>query len=494
MHETLLVRADASPRMGTGHVMRCLALAQAWQPREQVHFLSAEITSALEARLTAEGFVSRSLAATPGSVDDAEVTIACAREHGAAWVVVDGYQFGADYQRLLMAAGFRILFLDDYGHAGEYEADLVLNQNLGADAALYVRRKPHTRLLLGPRYALLRREFQAWRDWTREIPPVARKVLVTLGGGDPDNVTGKVVQALQGLDVECKVVVGGSNPNLEELKSAIGNRRSAMELVVNAANMSELMAWADMAIAAGGSTAWELAFMGLPSLVLVLAENQLKVAEALAASNVARRAGTGAAAPGDLSADLHELLNDRLGRARMSRLGRTMVDGKGGERVVGELTGAAMTLRPAEPKDCRQVWEWANDPEVRAVSFNTEPIPWESHTRWFEARRSDPDCVFLIADNSSGAPIGQVRFDLNNAEAVISVSVDRRARGRGFGSELIRRASQRLHEERQVCVIHAFTKPENAASIRAFERAGYRKVGSTQVGAHPAIELIQRLP
>src|SRR5262249_28782632 len=159
------------------------------------------------------------------------------------------------------AAGVRLLFIDDYGHAGEYAADLVLNQNLAADAVLYARRQPHTRLLLGPRYALLREEFLRLRLLRREIPPVARKVLVSLGGGDPHNVTSKVVDVLkQFCEIETKVIVGGSNPHIQSMRSSITNDSSAIHFVVDANNMPELMVWADIAIAAGGSTAWELAF------------------------------------------------------------------------------------------------------------------------------------------------------------------------------------------------------------------------------------------
>ena len=95
-------------------------------------------------------------------------TIDVARKEKSDWIAVDGYQFSADYQRILKSAGFKILFLDDYGHAQRYFADLVLNQNVGVGAELYADREPETRVLLGPRYCLLRREFSAWRDWKRK--------------------------------------------------------------------------------------------------------------------------------------------------------------------------------------------------------------------------------------------------------------------------------------------------------------------------------------
>ena len=132
---------------------------------------------------------------------------------------------------------------------------------------MYANREAHTRLLLGTRYVLLRREFWPWRGWRREIPAVARKVLVTLGGGDPDNVTLKVIRALAQVEIEgleAVVVVGPANPHLEELQAAVKDTPHPIRLESNVTNMPELMAWADVAITAGGSTCWETAFMGLP--------------------------------------------------------------------------------------------------------------------------------------------------------------------------------------------------------------------------------------
>ena len=258
----LLIRADADTRMGTGHVMRCLALAQAWQDAGgQVTFLSAALPPGLESRLNAEGMTLVTLDA------DAAQTALVAQELGADWVVLDGYHFDAGSQRALKDAGARLLVLDDNGDSDAYSADLVLNQNVHARAEWYASRAPDTRLLLGTRYALLRREFRVRHDRPRGTPKVARKVLVTLGGSDPDNVTLKVLDALaliraESLDVT--VVVGGGSPHRASLEDAAARMPFPVRVVVNAANMPELMAWADVAISAAGSTVWELAFSRRP--------------------------------------------------------------------------------------------------------------------------------------------------------------------------------------------------------------------------------------
>lgn len=311
--------------MGTGHIMRMIALAQAWQDGGgEAVFLCAEITPSLEARLKDEEFLLEKIQASPGSREDLDVTCAEIARYRADSIPValDGYQFDADFQLGLKKTGCRLLVMDDYGHAAFYHADWVLNQNLSAREELYASRAPHTRLLLGTKFALLRREFLNYRGWQRQIPETARKVLVTLGGADPDNVTGKVIEALGPLDIEVKVVVGGSNPHLPKLEKAVERMKAQpakIELVVNPTDMPGLMAWADLAIAAGGSTAWELAFMGLPFFTIILAENQVHLASALDSLGATTCLGW------DLKTDpfcytetINSLIKNRKKRIRMS--------------------------------------------------------------------------------------------------------------------------------------------------------------------------------
>ncbi|HVS39009.1 MAG TPA: UDP-2,4-diacetamido-2,4,6-trideoxy-beta-L-altropyranose hydrolase, partial [Gemmataceae bacterium] len=277
----LCIRADADPRMGTGHLMRCLALAQAWQDAGgETTFLTACRLDSLNSRLEQEGIQVLPLAAEPGSDADACETYETAHRLAAGWVVLDGYHFSAAFQAQVRRNGVRVLAVDDYGHTDHYAADLVLNQNLHAREELYHNREQYTRLLLGTRFALLRREFRKWRGWKREAPDVARKVLVTLGGSDPDNVTLHAIEALQALDwpgLEAVIVVGANNPHMEELESAVAGGESRIRLCANIADMADRMAWADVAIAAGGTTTWERALMALPSLVMILADNQREV-------------------------------------------------------------------------------------------------------------------------------------------------------------------------------------------------------------------------
>ncbi|MDB9312962.1 UDP-2,4-diacetamido-2,4,6-trideoxy-beta-L-altropyranose hydrolase [Spirulina sp. CS-785/01] len=342
----LLFRVDASTAMGSGHLMRCLALAQAWQALAgKAIFAVATDIGTLQTRLDIEGIAVYSLSVCSGSVEDSQAVISLAQQLGVSYVVVDGYQFGGDYQQQLKAAGLKVLFIDDYGHADYYCADWVLNQNLSAHEGLYPHREATTQLLLGTGYALLRREFWQWQGWQQECPPVARKILVSLGGGDPENVTLKVMQALSAVQVEgleVVVVVGGSNPHYSQLADVAKQSCFPMMLKRNVTNMPELMAWADVAVAAGGSTNWELAFMGLPSIILTVAENQSAIAQQLGKMGITISLGWyHQQTVHQLTNTVAELLPALEQRQQMSIRGRKLVDGLGSQRVVEVITGHA---------------------------------------------------------------------------------------------------------------------------------------------------------
>lgn len=343
MSSALLLRADASAAIGSGHVMRCLALAQEWRRGGgRAVFLQTTTTPALTRRLEAAGCEVELCAAAPGGAEDAAATIRAAHACGAAWVVGDGYHFDSAWQRPIRGAGLRLLLLDDYGHAGHYHADFVLNQNVSADPTLYTRRDAETRLLLGPQFALLRQEFVAavLQDRTVWLPG---RVLVTLGGSDSANVTRLVIEALAAFDdLEAVVVIGAGNPHRVALQSMVNALAKNIRLEVNPPNMAALMRWADLAITAGGSTVWEIARLGLPALTIVTAKNQAAIARALHAHGSVVNLGE----PSDLSAHtiagvLRGLRHDPVRLENMSRLGRQLVDGRGAERVVAALEACA---------------------------------------------------------------------------------------------------------------------------------------------------------
>jgi len=489
----ILIRADASVAMGTGHLMRCLALAQAWQDAGgRAVFAAAESTEAVRARLVAERCNVVSVSAAAGSADDASQTIALAHEEKAAWVVVDGYHFSADYQRALKAAGFKALFLDDYGHAQHYSADLLLNQNLGAGEALYRDREAQTRLLLGPRYCLLRREFAAWRSRARDVSPVCRKLLVMMGGSDPQNLTSRVLEALaQGgfENLEAQVVVGGSNPHFAALQSVAAQSAGKITVRRDVTNVAELMADADLAISAAGSTCWELFLFGLPALLVDVAANQTELAKELDRQGCAIRVGDQNTAPRAIAGQLERLVRSQEIRRSLSQNCRKLVDGRGAERVVSALRGAeGVRVRRAQAEDRRLLWEWANDPEVRAASFSSDAISWETHVAWFAEKLMPEKSVIFIAEYEDGNAAGQIRFDFRqDGEADVNLSLAKEKRGCGLAVPVIQAGVRELFATTECKRVHAFVKPENAASMRAFEKAGFVRIGADRIRDHVAV-------
>jgi UDP-2,4-diacetamido-2,4,6-trideoxy-beta-L-altropyranose hydrolase len=496
MRKTLLIRADAGVVMGTGHVMRMVAFAQAWRARGgDAVFLCSEITPALEQRIREEEFQIEKINAVPGSVDDLEATAAAVSRNSkggrSVAVALDGYQFDTDFQLGVKKAGCRFLVVDDYGDASAYHADVLLNQNLSAREELYARRNDGAQLLLGPRFALLRREFLDDHGQVRAIPGEAKKLLVTLGGADADNVTKKVIDALAGSGLEVKVAVGGSNPHLLDLRQsaeAATGGDTCVELVLNASDMAPLMQWADMAVAAGGSTAWELAFTGLPSLFFILADNQEDNARELEKRGFGLCLGRHSHFEANsFRQTLNRLARDSELRAGFAARGREIVDGFGADRVASFLEGMPdLELRPVTEADCELLWEWANDPATRVNSFDSTPIPLERHKEWFHEKLQDPQCRFWMVTNKKFGKIGVVRFDCHDAEAIISISLGPHARGKGYGKKIISSACDRMFVSSEISLVRALIKPANKASVRAFERAGFSRDADTSVKGQPA--------
>jgi UDP-2,4-diacetamido-2,4,6-trideoxy-beta-L-altropyranose hydrolase len=490
----LLFRADAAVASGTGHVMRCLALAQVWQlGGGDAAFVMAQSTPSVRERLRSERISVIDIESEPGGEEDLRQTANAARLHKAEWIVVDGYNFEASYLTALQTVR-PLLFIDDNGELNFYSADLVLNQNPHAHNEMYAKRAPHTRLLLGPRYALLRREFTAYRSWTRDVPFRGKRILLTIGGSDPKDLTPRVLSPLAELplpELQIRAVVGGSAKNLDVVAKMAAEFSGRIEVMSNVSNMAGLMAWADLSVAGAGTTCWEMCLLGLPAIVFVVAENQRSVAEHLANIGAAINAGEVESLDvSTLGRIAGELLEDPDRRRRMSRAGTQLVDGLGGERVRAALVDRQLNLRSARPSDCHVLFEWATDPVSRGASFHADAISWENHQRWFAERLQDPHSVIYIGERATGEPVGLVRFQIKDDCAVLSVNVAAAFRGRGWGRELIVFSTHALIRDYAVRRILAFVKTENHASRRLFEASGFRRTGSEQVSGQEALRFM----
>ncbi|MGE5200671.1 MAG: UDP-2,4-diacetamido-2,4,6-trideoxy-beta-L-altropyranose hydrolase [Acidobacteriota bacterium] len=335
-----LIRTDAVAATGTGHAMRCLALAQALQEHGCAsRFLMTGVPALIAERFAREGFAIELHPHTVGSAEDAAETAAAASRHGADWVVLDGYAFDDAYLDALRGAGVAVLLIDDLGALRHYRCDLLVNQNLHAETALYPAAE--ARLLLGTPYLMLRREFWCHRDEPRRRSETVRRLLVSMGGLDPEDHTSRAIAALDGLagsGIAATVVVGAANPRLDALRRQAAASPAAIEIVYGTDDMPGLMREADLAVAAAGTTVWELAFMGVPMLLGSTVE-----AERVLARGLSRHGGCiyigdfrDRSAPRLADAVLG-LIEDAGIRRRIAATAGALVDGRGGERVVAAM-------------------------------------------------------------------------------------------------------------------------------------------------------------
>jgi UDP-2,4-diacetamido-2,4,6-trideoxy-beta-L-altropyranose hydrolase len=477
--------------MGTGHVMRCLSLQQAWKQvgGGEVVFACQQLPDGIRDRLGREGVPVWSIHSRAGSQSDAGETAMLAEMLQSAWIVIDGYHFGSAYVQTLRAAGIQVAAIDDFGEI--QQADLILNQNLYAGPADYsLPDQPTTLLLLGPRYALMRTEFSVRSGWRRSVSGQARKILVSCGGSDHAQAIPRILEALAEIgrtDLEVVAIAGAANPRLADLQKLCGQLPYSVRLEPASERMADWMAWADLGIAAAGTTCWEMAFMGLPTLAIVTAENQVRVAESIQMQGLGINLGwIDQVSSSRLSEICESVLRSRSRRTAMSRRGHELFDGQGAARLAGLLRSRCLHLRPATSADCTLLWQWRNDPLVRQSSFTMQEISLETHSAWFHQQMASPDSLILIAQERDGTPIGQARFRFQGLRATISISVSSSVRAAGYGTALIRQATELVLGSQRAVAIDAFIKPENSASQRAFQKAGYLLTDATpgQQGLH----------
>lgn len=370
MCKRIIFRADASLKIGTGHVMRCLTLAEALKERgDEVEFICRAHEGHLLGHVEKRGFKTHALPQglnhsgfgekiTADGLPETEMLygrdwLGSSQQQDVAlchpileeikpdWLIVDHYSLDKTWQASLTGCYDKLMVIDDLANRA-HQCDLLLDQTYGRKAEAYEGLVPKkAQLLLGSEYALLRPEFAAWRDYSlqRRVNPEFKKLLITMGGVDPDNVTGDLLKVLETTslpkELEITVVMGVTAPHLEKVKHQAELMPHKTRVSVNVSNMAEMMANADLAIGAAGATTWERCCLGLPSFIVVLAENQREIAGLLS-----ERLATIAIGKKCLKESVNLL--ETMTKKRLLGLSRNaakIVDGQGIGRVVQSIRG-----------------------------------------------------------------------------------------------------------------------------------------------------------
>jgi UDP-2,4-diacetamido-2,4,6-trideoxy-beta-L-altropyranose hydrolase len=504
----VVFRVDSSLQMGTGHVMRCLTLADALQRKGcEIHFVCRELPGHVIAMVERSGHgVSRlpapaadqdkgDLTATAHTSwlgvpweDDARETLRALDEiYGVDWLVVDHYALDARWERSLRKAAGKIMVIDDLADR-PHDCDLLLDQNFRSNSAGYEQLVPTgCECLLGPRHALLRPEFA-------ELHPLAldkqkyvgdvRKVLVFLGGGDSENVTERVldvVSALAWKDVSIEVVLGAANPHRERLLDRYRESQQ-IQFHVHTPHMASLMLDADLSIGAGGGALWERCCLGLPCIVTAIGFNQEEVARQLARHGAILYAGPHKTVSADRwRACLEVAFGFAELRDAMRQRAVELVDGLGAARVASRMLGAGVTLRPVTLEDGPLIFGWRNQPQTRQFFHNPEPLELSGHMEWLQNSLNDPNRHILLGCVGD-QPFGVIRYDVVAGQALVSIYLDPEWTGFGMGASLLHCgtawAKESMSGVRMLC---AEVLSGNEASVNAFHNAGYVLEKSTFV-------------
>jgi len=328
-----IVRVDGGSNIGMGHVQRCLALGSKLKKNGAEVLFICQKDEAIRKKIEQEGFEVVALRNNIELKEDLRDTMNTIKNHAADIVITDSYALDGRYLAEVKKLVPLLISIDDLANTS-FPSDIVINQNLHAKDLNYRSSTGKTKFLLGPEYALLREEFSNLSK--RRVNEKVENILITLGGADPLNLTPEIliISGKISRDFNITVIMGLFFENKSEIKKASRRIGKKVEFIYDSHEMSKIMFASDLAITGGGTTLYELAASGTPAISFCLAENQRKNVQGLNDYGTLINPGWGTEIDGvELREKVTKLIDDFSSRARMSRLGRELVDGRGIERI-----------------------------------------------------------------------------------------------------------------------------------------------------------------
>ncbi len=455
-------RADGDKNIGLGHVIRSLALAEMLREHYECHFLTTSNLHFLKDQILD---ICQSLTELPNQESHEKEAIYIQEKYlgTGAIIVLDGYHFTTNYQQILRSNNNTLIAIDDIHHI-HFIADIIINHSGVVKEADY-RVAPYTQFCLGTQYALLRKPFRELKPTIRSISE-QKNVFLCFGGADPQNHTLSTIKQLQNHSTfnQYFVVLGGAYAHRPTLEAYIVSNKLPVQLLTNL-NAKEMVAYmkkAQIAITPPSSISYEYLSVGGYLYLVQIADNQKSIKQFLIEKQLAFDFN-------DFGKTSTKALTTALKNQQL------YFDGRQAKRFLKIIHATQVQLNTVAAKDCQQIYDWANHPSVRQQSFNTSPIPFESHQKWFESKLKDANCHFYIG-RLNDIPFGTIRFDIKNNKATISYSIAEQFRGQGLGTLLLKLGKKKLVETgTPLNEIIGFVKKENKASQFAFLKLGYQQ-------------------
>ena len=497
--DLVVIRTDASHDIGFGHIMRCLTLADfLYDFGVTIEFVTRSHPGDLSAQVKCRGFKVNSLVGMDkiqsktnltkqegllgiNQLADADETIQTLAGRRPDWIIVDHYLLDHVWEERVRPYTKKIMVIDDLANR-KHNCDLLLDQNYIYNKTRYDKLLiADTIQLLGQKYALLRKDFIKNRKSNIQVNYTIKRVFIFFGGTDFNNLTMMSLKVLSRSKLKhllVDVVIGSTNIHKSKLEKEI-EKHSNVKLYVQIGNMAELMSKADISLGAGGTTTWERMAIGVPSIVVTLADNQVDLTRNLSQDGYINWIGNADDVDewSIYNALIEYIKNPDQLRDQALRC-QNLVNGKGAQIVSSLLINGpsldVLSMRMAKESDALIYWNWANDLCVRKNSFSQKPIKWKDHQVWFKKMLNNPNATLLIFEHNLGQ-VGQVRFDNLGAHYKIDYSIDKQFRGFGLGEAMLKKSIEYLKSKHTFTII-AEVKNNNLASKKIFNKLGFSRI------------------
>lgn len=455
------LRADGNSQIGLGHIHRLLALSEILQDFFSCTFIIRSPLQGIRELILQH---CNNILELGDEGEDVELEKISTQLTGNEIVVLDGYHFGTSYQRNVKKAGSALVCIDDIHHQ-HYISDVIINTAGGVDEKMYSK-ESYTKLYSGPGVALLKTPFRlASKNKTERSN---QSIFICMGGADPDNHTISALRHCLTLPYETYyVIVGEAYLHKEQLMEVGDASKKRINISVNLKPeaLAETMKACASAVCSASGIAYEYLSVGGALYVRQTAANQSLLYNYLITSGLAFRWE-------DIPVS-HEKVSTSWIKQK------EIFDGLADKRVLKIFNNLDFELntkiRLATQSDLMTVFHWANDPELRKQSYHQEPIALKDHTEWFTKKINDPTSVLYIFEYKN-MPLGQVRFDLRD-ETIISYSMDKMFRGRGWGLQLLKSAMKTFEKTyRLKTKIIGYVKHDNVSSNTIFKNLGFVRV------------------